>query len=49
MHPQDNLEIDEAISLFCICQAGMEALIADVRSHSLELKFKDSLKQLPNL
>jgi hypothetical protein len=49
MHPQDNLEIDEAISLFCICQAGMEALIADVRRRSLETKFKDSLRMLPTL
>jgi len=49
MHPQDNLETDEAISLFCICQAGMEALIGDVRRRSLEVKFKDSLKVLPTL
>jgi len=49
MHPQDNLETDEAISLFCICQAGMEALIGDIRHRSLEVKFKESLKLLPTL
>ncbi len=49
MHPQDNLEMDEAISLFCVCQAGMEALTADIRKRSLELKFKESLKLLPTL
>lgn len=49
MHPQDNLETDEAVSLFCICQAGMEALVADVRKRTLEIKFKDSLKVLPTL
>jgi len=49
MHPQDNLETDEAISLFCICQAGMEALIGDVRNRSLEVKFRESLKVLPTL
>jgi hypothetical protein len=49
MHPQDSLEIDEAVSLFCICQAGMESLINDVRKRSLETQFKASLKVLPTL
>lgn len=49
MHPQDNLDTDEAISLFCICQAAMETLIGDVRHRSLEVKFKESLKVLPTL
>jgi hypothetical protein len=49
MHPQDSLETDEAISLFCICQAGMETLISEVRKRSLETKFKESLKVLPTL
>jgi hypothetical protein len=49
MHPQDNLTTDEAISLFCICQAGMEALIDDIRRRSMETEFKDSLKALPTL
>jgi hypothetical protein len=49
MHPQDNLQTDEAISLFCICQAGLEALVADVRNRSLETKFKDALAKLPSM
>ena len=49
MHPTDNLEVDEAISLLCVCQAGMEALIADVRRRSLEIQFKESLKLMPTL
>jgi hypothetical protein len=49
MHPQDNLETEEAIGLFCICQAGIESLIADVRKKSLEVKFKESLRLLPTL
>lgn len=49
MHPQDSLENDEAISLFCICQAGIENLVENVRKDSLETKFKESLKALPTL
>ena len=49
MHPQDDLEIDEAIGLLCICQSAIEALIDDVRTRSLEVKFKDALKALPTL
>jgi hypothetical protein len=49
MHPQDSLEIPDAIGLFCICQAGIEALVANVRKDSLDTKFKDSLKVLPTL
>ena len=49
MHPQDNLDIQDAIGLFCICQAGIEVLIVNVRKDSLETKFKDSLKALPTL
>lgn len=47
MHPQDSLEIEEAIGLICICQSVIETLIADVRRHSLELTFKRSLELLP--
>jgi hypothetical protein len=49
MHPTDNLEIDEAISLVCICQSGMEVIIDDVRRQSLEIKFKEALKLMPTL
>ena len=49
MHPYDNLDVDEAISLLCICQAGMDTIADDLHRHSLEVKFKESLKALPTL
>lgn len=49
MHPSDNLEISDAIGMLCLCQAGMEALIADIRDRSMEVKFKESLALLPTL
>lgn len=49
MHPYDNLSVDEAISLLCICQAGMDTIADDLRRKSLEVKFKESLKALPTL
>jgi hypothetical protein len=32
MHPEDVLTTDEAVSLFCICQSAIEALIGDMLS-----------------
>jgi hypothetical protein len=49
MHPYDNLDVDEAISLLCICQAGIDTIVDDLRRKSLEAKFKESLKALPTL
>lgn len=49
MHPYDNLNVDEAISFLCICQAGMDTIADDLRRRSLEAKFKESLKTLPTL
>lgn len=49
MHPQDNLTVMEAVSLLCLCQAGIEALTDNVRKDSLDTKFKESLKLLPTL
>ena len=49
MHPYDNLNVDEAISLLCICQAGMDTIVDDLRRRSLEVKFAESLKALPSL
>ena len=49
MHPFDNLDIDEAISLLCICQAGMDTIADDLHRRSLEVKFKESLEALPTL
>lgn len=49
MHPYDNLDIDEAISLLCLCQAGMDTIVEDLRRRSLEIKFQESLQELPTL
>jgi hypothetical protein len=49
MHPSDNLEINDAIGLLCLCQAGIETLMADIRRRSMEIKFKESLALLPTL
>jgi len=49
MHPYDNLNVDEAIALLCMCQAGIDTIVDDLRRRSLEVKFKDSLKVLPIL
>ena len=49
MHPYDDLDVDEAISLLCMCQGGMDTIVEDLRRRSLEVKFKESLKALPTL
>jgi hypothetical protein len=49
MHPYDNLDVDEAIALLCLCQAGIDTIVADLRKKSLEVTFTDSLKALPTL
>jgi hypothetical protein len=49
MHPQDTLTSDDAIGLLCLCQAGIETLVADIRRRNLEIKFKESLKTIPIL
>ena len=49
MHPTDNLDIDEAITLLCICQSAIDALVEDVRRRSLDIKFKESLEKMPTL
>jgi hypothetical protein len=41
--------IDEAIGLLCLCQAGIETLVADIRRRGMEKKFLDSLKVLPTI
>jgi hypothetical protein len=47
MHPQDTLETEEAIGIFCICQNALETLIADVRAKGLDKQFRDALILLP--
>jgi hypothetical protein len=49
MHPTDNLDVDEAIGLLCICQSAIDDVIDDVRRRSLEIKFKEALEKMPNL
>lgn len=49
MHPTDNLDVDMAISLLCLCQAGIEAVISDVHRHNLEIQFMESLAAMPTL
>ena len=49
MHPQDSLEVEDAISIFCICQSATEATIADVRHKGLETKFPLALATLPTI
>jgi hypothetical protein len=49
MHPNDNLEVNDAIGLLCLCQAGIETLMTDIRRRSMEVKFKGSLALLPTL
>lgn len=49
MHPQDNLEIDDGITLLCICQSAIDTIAGDLKRRNLEVKFKESLKVLPTL
>jgi hypothetical protein len=35
MHPMDTLELRQAISLFCVCQGMIEALIGDMKKRGL--------------
>lgn len=49
MHPYDNLDVDEAIALLCLSQAGIDTIVEDLRRRSLDVKFKEALKQLPTL
>lgn len=49
MHPKDNLEEYEAISLFCISQATLEALISDVQAKHMDKKFTNALENLPTM
>jgi hypothetical protein len=49
MHPTDNLDVDEAISLLCVCQSVLDDLIDDVRRRTLEIKFKEALEKMLTL
>ena len=35
MHPEDTLQLDEAIGLFCVCQGMTESLVADLKRRGL--------------
>ena len=47
MHPQDSLEEDEAIDIFCLCQAVTSAVVKEVKNKGLDVKFAASLALLP--
>ena len=47
MHPQDILEIEDAIGIFCICQNVIETLTREIKAKSLDGKFVAALAQLP--
>ena len=49
MHPHDNMDVDDAIALLCLCQSGIDAIAGDLQRRSLEVKFKESLALLPTL
>ena len=49
MHPYDNLTVDEAVTLLCLSQAGIDAIMEDLRRRSLEVNFKEALQKLPAL
>lgn len=49
MHPYENLDVDDAISLMCLCQSGIDAIAVDLQRRSLEVEFKKSLIVLPTL
>lgn len=49
MHPQDSLQEDEAIDLFCICQSVTGALVKEVAKRSLDAQFVASLALLATI
>jgi hypothetical protein len=46
MHPQDSLEVEEAIGLIAICQSVTETLISDIQRRGLDSKFSAALPDL---
>lgn len=49
MHPQDELELEDAIGIFCICQNVIETVTREVGAKGLDQKFTDALAELPTL
>jgi hypothetical protein len=49
MHPQDTLSDTEAIDIFNICQAAINALVSEIKNRSLESRFASSLAILPTI
>jgi hypothetical protein len=47
MHPQDSLDVDEAIGIFCICENAIGVIISDVKAKGLDTKFTSALAALP--
>jgi hypothetical protein len=48
MHPQDTLEVDDAVGIFNICQAAIEAITEDVVGRKLTAQFAGALAALPS-
>jgi hypothetical protein len=46
MHPQDELEPEDAIGIFCICQNVIETITRDVSAKNLDQKFTEALALL---
>lgn len=49
MHPRDTLDEPEAIDILCLCQTVTGALVKDIASRNLEVKFSASLALLPTI
>lgn len=47
MHPQDSLDTDDAIGIFCICESAIGVIVSDIKSKGLETKFTAALAALP--
>ena len=49
MHPQEDLTMDDAVDVFTVCRSGANAVVADVRSKSLDAAFTQALATLPTI
>jgi hypothetical protein len=49
MHPEETLDVHEAINLFCLCESATTALARDVKRKNLDASFRKALEDLPEL
>ena len=47
MHPEDTLDLSDALQLFCLCEAAITSLMDDIDRKSLGSQFTASLVNLP--